>query len=69
TSLLAGIFHQPDFQALIHHFLFDQLHLDNPNAPASSDVPLSQCPHFDSKVSVYHTATAIFHSPSDPSGI
>ncbi|KAH9168314.1 hypothetical protein EDB89DRAFT_1855662 [Lactarius sanguifluus] len=66
---LAGIFRQPDLQALIHRFLFDQLHLDNPNTPAGSDVPLSQCPPFDSKVYVYHTATAIFYSPSDPSGI
>ncbi|KAH9162301.1 hypothetical protein EDB89DRAFT_2079825 [Lactarius sanguifluus] len=66
---LAGIFRQPDLQALIRRFLFDQLHLDNPNAPAGSDVPLSRCPPFDSKVYVYHTATAIFYSPSDPSGI
>ncbi|KAH8977117.1 hypothetical protein EDB86DRAFT_3068012 [Lactarius hatsudake] len=63
------IFRQPDLQTLIRRFLFDQLHLDNPNAPAGSDVPLSQCPPFDSKVYVYHTATAIFYSPSDPSGI
>ncbi|KAF8273046.1 hypothetical protein EI94DRAFT_47230 [Lactarius quietus] len=33
------------------------------------DVPLAQCPPFDSRISVYHTMTAIFYSPSDPSGL
>ncbi|KAI9436206.1 hypothetical protein H4582DRAFT_1816790, partial [Lactarius indigo] len=66
---LATVFQQPDLQDLIRHFLFDQLHLDDPNAPAGSDVPLTQCPHFNSKISVYHTATAVFFSPSDPSGL
>ncbi|KAH9046933.1 hypothetical protein EDB84DRAFT_1586692 [Lactarius hengduanensis] len=56
-------FTNPIFKLLSCRFLFDQLHLDNPNAPAGSDVPLSR------KVSVYHTATAIFYSPSNLSGI
>ncbi|KAI9439187.1 hypothetical protein H4582DRAFT_2111330 [Lactarius indigo] len=66
---LATVFQQPDFQDLLCRFLFDQLHMDDPNAPAGSDVPLAQCPPFDSKISVYHTATAVFFSPSDPSGL
>jgi hypothetical protein len=66
---LATTFHQPDFHDLIRRFLFDQRHLDDPNAPSASNVPLEQCPYFDSKIYVYHTATAVFYSPSDPSGI
>ncbi|KAI9441589.1 hypothetical protein H4582DRAFT_2110402 [Lactarius indigo] len=66
---LATVFQQPDFQDLLRRFLFDQLHMDDPNAPAGSDVPLAQCPPFDGKISVYHTATAVFFSPSDPSGL
>ncbi|KAI9431568.1 hypothetical protein H4582DRAFT_2113416 [Lactarius indigo] len=56
---LATVSQQPDFQDLLCHFLFDQLHMDDPNAPAGSDVPLAQCPPFN----------AVFFSPSDPSGL
>ena len=33
------------------------------------DVPLAQCPAFDSDIFVYHSMTAIFYSPSDTSGL
>jgi hypothetical protein len=66
---LAAVFHQPDFQCLVRRFLFDQIHLHDPGAPLASDVPLAQCPPFDCSISVYHTLTAVFYSPSDPSGI
>src|SRR6266702_8800760 len=65
TTELAAIFHQPNFHKLIRHFLFDQIHLDDPNAPSASEVPLTQCPPFNSKLSMYHSVTAMFYSPSD----
>ena len=63
------MFHQPNFHSLIRQFLFDQAHLQDPVAPLGSDVPLAQCPLFDSRISVYHTMTAVFYSPSDPCGL
>ncbi|KAF8256651.1 hypothetical protein EI94DRAFT_1774955 [Lactarius quietus] len=66
---LAVMFRQPNFYHLIQQFLYDQSHLPDPNAPLGMDVPLAQCPPFDSHISVYHTMTAIFYSPSDPSGL
>jgi hypothetical protein len=66
---LADIFHQPNFHNLIRQFLFDQAHLLDPDAPLGMDVPLAQCPAFDSFISVYHTMTAIFYSPSNSSGL
>jgi hypothetical protein len=66
---LALTFHQPDFLDLIRRFLFDQVHMHNADAPAGSDVPLEQCPDFDSKISVYHSMVAVFYSPSDPCGL
>jgi hypothetical protein len=66
---LAATFHQPDFHELIRRFLFNQSRLHEVDAPAASEVPLEQCPQFDSKLSVYHTLLAVFYSPSDPCGI
>ncbi|KAF8261519.1 hypothetical protein EI94DRAFT_1745858, partial [Lactarius quietus] len=66
---LAVVFRQPNFHHLIQQFLYDQSHLLDPDAPLGMDVPLAQCPPFDSRISVYHTMTAIFYSPSDPSGL
>ncbi|KAH8982947.1 hypothetical protein EDB92DRAFT_1804147 [Lactarius akahatsu] len=71
TAGLAAIFDQQDFHDLICHFLFDQLHLNDPNAPSSTEVPLTRCPPFYSlcKISVYHSMTAVFYSPSDLSSL
>lgn len=66
---LALTFHQHNFLDLIRRFLFDQIHMHDLDAPAGSDVPLEQCPLFDSKISVYHSMVAVFYSPSDPSGL
>ncbi|KAH9019352.1 hypothetical protein EDB85DRAFT_1873220 [Lactarius pseudohatsudake] len=70
TAGLAAVFDQQDFHDLIRRFLFDQLHLDDSDA-SSTEVPLTRCPPFDSscKISVYHSMTAVFYSPSDPSGL
>ncbi|KAH9006672.1 hypothetical protein EDB84DRAFT_1554555 [Lactarius hengduanensis] len=71
TAGLAAVFDQQDFHDLIRRFLFDHLHLDDPDAPSSTEVPLTRCPPFDSscKISVYHSMTAVFYSPSNPSGL
>ncbi|KAF8257321.1 hypothetical protein EI94DRAFT_1759274 [Lactarius quietus] len=66
---LAVMFCQPNFHHLIQQVLYNQSHLLDPNAPLGMDVPLAQCPSFDSCISVYHTMTAVFYSPSDPSGL
>jgi hypothetical protein len=66
---LAAVFRQPNFHDLIRQFLFDQAHLLDPDAPLGMDVPIAQCPAFDSRISVYHTMTAVFYSPSDPCGL
>ena len=57
---------QPELIAHIRRFLFDQLY---PNAPeTASDVDLAECPTFDGKVDVFHSALASFYAPSDLSG-
>jgi len=58
---------QHDLPDLIRRFLFYQLH---PNSDIKPDaLPLEQCPMlWDSRVSVFHSATATFHAPSNPSG-
>ena len=66
---LADVFRQPNFPDLIRQFLFDQAHSRDPDAPLGMDVPLAQCPAFDSDIFVYHSMTAIFYSPSDTSGL
>ncbi|EGO29746.1 hypothetical protein SERLADRAFT_405629 [Serpula lacrymans var. lacrymans S7.9] len=60
---------QPDLPNLIQQFLFDQIHLDDVNASSSHDIPFSLCPYFDGQVSVFHSATAYYYAPCDPSGI
>jgi hypothetical protein len=69
TADLVLTFHQPDFHDLIQRFLFDQTHMDDVDAPAGSDIPLEQCPTFNSKISMYHSMVAVFYSPSDPCGL
>ncbi|ETW86550.1 hypothetical protein HETIRDRAFT_307777 [Heterobasidion irregulare TC 32-1] len=57
----------PRLLELTRQFLFEQLH---PNGPPASTIALNLCPIVtDRRVSVYHSATAIFYAPSDPSGI
>ncbi|ETW85213.1 hypothetical protein HETIRDRAFT_414303 [Heterobasidion irregulare TC 32-1] len=57
----------PRLLELTWQFLFEQLH---PNGPPASTIALNLCPIVtDRRVSVYHSATAIFYAPSDPSGI
>lgn len=58
---------QHDLPDLVRHFLFYQLHPDSNIEP--DDLPLDWCPVlWDSRVSVFHSATATFRAPSNPSG-
>ncbi|THH19362.1 hypothetical protein EW146_g1774 [Bondarzewia mesenterica] len=58
---------QPRLPELVRRFLFDQLY---PDAPLSaSEIPLSECPVVRGRISVFHSAVAIYYAPSDPSGI
>jgi len=58
---------QHDLLDLTHHFLFYQL---NPTSLIEPDnLTLAECPMiWDSKVSVFHSTTATFRTPSNPSG-
>ncbi|KDQ49560.1 hypothetical protein JAAARDRAFT_186918 [Jaapia argillacea MUCL 33604] len=63
---LAAHIDQPLLLPLVRRFLYDQLH-PNSNIP-SSDIPLEQCPQFEGRVYVYHSAVARFYSRSDICG-
>ena len=55
---LAGDVGVPHFEALIHTFIQDQLHM-----------PLTEPLDFDPNVNIYTSAMAIYHAPSDICGI
>ncbi|KIK80717.1 hypothetical protein PAXRUDRAFT_15634 [Paxillus rubicundulus Ve08.2h10] len=57
----------PVLSNLLQRFLFNQLNTNN--TISSVDVHLSDCPRFTGSLKVFHSATAVFVSPSDPSGI
>ncbi|KAF9229848.1 hypothetical protein BS17DRAFT_675707, partial [Gyrodon lividus] len=57
----------PDLPNYLWHFLFDQLNMDN--GISSKDICLSDCPTFTSSLKIFNSATAVFVSPSGPSGI
>jgi hypothetical protein len=57
----------PHLSELLRRFLFDQLYPD-PKLSAA-DVPLVELPRLQSRLSVYHSASAVFHAPSELSGI
>ncbi|KAI0287323.1 hypothetical protein BC826DRAFT_917322, partial [Russula brevipes] len=59
---------QPRLLELIRRFLHAQLN-PPPDDDTGLDIPLSSCPQFDANISIFHSATSTFHSPSDPSGI
>jgi hypothetical protein len=59
--------HIPHLPDLLRHFLFQQLHPDDPHDP--SDVPLAECPLYLSKIAVFNSASSQFYAPSDLSGI
>ena len=58
---------QPHFSDLIQKFIYDQQHLDD-CSNSSSDSKLA-LPTFYGMVTIYPSAIATFHAPSDLSGI
>ncbi|TDL20259.1 hypothetical protein BD410DRAFT_815646 [Rickenella mellea] len=58
---------QPRLRALNRRFLAEQLR--QPEDDDFHDIPLSECPHFYNRISVFHFASATFYAPSDLSGI
>ncbi len=55
-----------ELHELVRRFLYDRLF---PNTRASgATVPLDHCPQFEGPVSVFHSAVAVYHAPSDPCG-
>jgi hypothetical protein len=54
---------QPDFSHLIRLFIYDQEHPDS-----NSDISLTALPKFYGKITIYPSAVATFHAPSDISG-
>ncbi|KAI0354783.1 hypothetical protein OH77DRAFT_1404897, partial [Trametes cingulata] len=57
----------PSLLELIRRFLFHQIHPENQQS--GSSLLLEDCPPFEQSVSVHYSAEAIFHAPSDPSGV
>ncbi|KIM77450.1 hypothetical protein PILCRDRAFT_76723, partial [Piloderma croceum F 1598] len=51
---------QPDFSHLIQLFIYDQEHPDS-----NSDISLTALPTFYGKITIYPSAVATFHAPSD----
>jgi hypothetical protein len=62
---IADEIQQPDFPDLIQRFIYKQQHSDND----SDDSSASALPTFYNKITVYPSAVATFHAPSDISGI
>ena len=61
---IAAEIEQPEFPDLIRQFIYDQQHSD-----AVSNASISDLPMFYGKISIYSSAVATFHAPSDISGI
>jgi len=54
----------PDFPGLIEQFIYNQQHPDNASDDSSLDFPT-----FYGKITIYPSAVATFHAPSDISGV
>ncbi|KAG1788518.1 hypothetical protein EV424DRAFT_1476518 [Suillus variegatus] len=65
VSALALELELPNFPTMIQQFLYDQLHVGDHEAPDFDPVA---APSFMGRVSVFSSAAASFHAPSDLSG-
>ncbi|KAH9941016.1 hypothetical protein B0H21DRAFT_870312 [Amylocystis lapponica] len=63
---LAAEVNQPDLPVLIRTFLYDQLFATDDHT--SANVPISHCPMFSGRISVYRSASVTFYAPSELSG-
>jgi hypothetical protein len=61
---IAAKIQQPDFPNLIPQFIYNQQHSDCTSNTSSADLPT-----FYGKITIYPSAVATFHAPSDISGI
>ncbi|KAF9455822.1 hypothetical protein BDZ94DRAFT_1356091 [Collybia nuda] len=57
---------QPQFLDHIRRFLYDQLNPDS--ALSGADLDINDCPPFEGRISVFHSAVATYYAPSDHSG-
>jgi hypothetical protein len=55
---------QPKFPLAFRQFLYAQRHLDSDTVPENID----DCPYFEGKIKVFHSAVARFYAPSDLCG-
>lgn len=58
----------PELPQLVRRFLYDRTHPDAAPGGDAAPVPLELCPQFEGSISVFHSAIAVYHAPSDPSG-
>ncbi|OBZ74391.1 hypothetical protein A0H81_05422 [Grifola frondosa] len=58
---------QPRLSELISHFLYDQLNPDS-DLPGL-EIPYTECPMFNERISIFYSAAATYYTPSDASGI
>jgi len=65
---LAVKINQHDFVLLICQFLYEQLHCDSKSTSSSSRTSNSRLPVFWEPLSIYSSALATFHAPSDICG-
>ena len=64
---IAAEIEQPDFPNLIQHFIYKEQHSDDTSDDSSDSE--SALPTFYGKITVFPSAVATFHAPSDISGI
>ena len=64
---IAAEIEQPDFPNLIQHFIYKEQHSDDTSNDSSDSE--SALPTFYGKITVFPSAVATFHAPSDISGI
>ncbi|KAG1727772.1 uncharacterized protein EDB91DRAFT_1013806, partial [Suillus paluster] len=57
----------PHLPEMIHCFLFQQTCPDDPQDV--SEIPITGCPRYEGKISVFNFACSQFYAPSDLSGI
>jgi hypothetical protein len=62
---LSAHIQQASLPGLLRRFLYDQIH---PDSVFSPDIALDDCPQFYSRISVFHSAVARFHAPSNICG-
>ncbi|TDL19558.1 hypothetical protein BD410DRAFT_726969 [Rickenella mellea] len=65
-TMLADEVSRPNLPELVCRFLHDQRYPDS-DVPAEY-IPLDDCPSFEGRVSVFHSACATFYAPSELSG-